>query len=83
MVAGFAEVIEGKEFWLRGLDLNQRLSDNGRLLGRQTLYCLSGLNADPMLVRKRGNLLFPRSGCTDLMAPVPSCCRVKPYSPKR
>ncbi len=27
------------------------------LLGRQTLYCLSGLNADPMLVRKRSNLL--------------------------
>lgn len=29
------------------------------LLGRQTLYCLSGLNADAMLVRKRSNLLFP------------------------
>jgi hypothetical protein len=29
------------------------------LLGRHTLYCLSGLNAEAMLVRKRSNLLFP------------------------
>lgn len=51
----------------------------GRLLGKQTLYCLSGLivNAGPMLVRKRTNFPFPRSGYTDLMAPVPSCCRAK------
>jgi len=44
----------------------------GRLLGRQTLYCLSGLivNAGPILVRKRSNLSLPRSGCTNLMAPI-------------
>ncbi len=63
-------------------ELLQEVANNTHLLGRQTLYCLSGLivNAGPMLIPKRTNLL-PTFWIYRLDAGSQVAVVRKPYSP--